>query len=179
MNIFKSIRFNGWMWKTKITSRQNSWRDFEYFLRRAKFMRVISERKVSFMWKAVSCHASKEQFYAILKSLSKIYYKIKRWKMKTVKMNRSILIRTKSAAALEFLGLLQYLLCPVLLCICNGGCTRRRANKSKLKEVLLMRVGSLDKSVLASFPKDVLLVDLIALINTIIFELPSTHEELA
>ena len=99
--------------------------------------------------------------------------------MKTVKMNRSILIRIKSAAALEFLGLLQYLLCPVLLCICNGGCTRRRANKSKLKEVLLMRVGSLDKSVLASFPKDVLLVDLIALINTIIFELPSTHEELA
>ena len=71
----------------------------------------------------------------------------------------------KSAAALDFLALFQYPLCPVPLCICNGGRTGRRANKSKLKEVLLMRVGSLDKSVLASFPKDILLVDIIALIN--------------
>ena len=42
-----------------------------------------------------------------------------------------------------------------------------------------MHFGSLDKSVLASFPKDVLLVDLKALINTMIFELPSTYEEFA
>ena len=40
-------------------------------------------------------------------------------------------------------------------------------------------VGSLDKSVFASFPKDILLVDLIALINTMVFELPLTYEEFA
>ena len=42
----------------------------------------------------------------------------------------------------------------------------------KQKEVLLIGVGSLEKSVLASFPKDVLLVDIMALINTMVFELP-------
>ena len=57
--------------------------------------------------------------------------------------------------------------------------TRRRTNKSKLKEVLLICVGSLGKSVLASFPKDILLVDLIALINTMVFELTPTYEEFA
>ena len=65
------------------------------------------------------------------------------------------------------------------LSICNGDGTRRRTNQSKLKEVLLIGVGSLDKSVLASSPKDVLLVDLIALINTMVFEWQSTYEEFA
>ena len=45
--------------------------------------------------------------------------------------------------------------------------------------MLLIGVGSLDKSVLASSPKDVLLVDLIALINTMVFEWQSTYEEFA
>ena len=57
--------------------------------------------------------------------------------------------------------------------------TSRRTNKSKLKEVFLICVGSLDKSVLASFSKDILMVDLIALINTMVFELTSTYEEFA
>ena len=65
------------------------------------------------------------------------------------------------------------------LSICNGDGMRRRTNQSKLKEVLLISVGSLDKSVLASSPKDVLLVDLIALINTMVFEWQSTYEEFA
>ena len=55
------------------------------------------------------------------------------------------------------------------LSICHGDVTRRRTNKSKLTEVLIIGAGSLDKSVLASFPKDVLLVNLIALINTLVF----------
>ena len=59
----------------------------------------------------------------------------------------------KSAVALDFRQLLQYPLCPVPLSICNGDGTRRRTNKSKLKESLLIGVGSLDKSVLASFQK--------------------------
>ena len=62
------------------------------------------------------------------------------------------------------------------LSICHGDATRRRTNKSKLTEVLIIGVESLDKSVLASFPKDVLLVDLIALINTMVFEFPSTYQ---
>ena len=99
-------------------------------------------------------------------------------------MNRNILIpldsySIKSAVALDFRQLLQYPLCPVPSSIFNGEGTRRRRNKSKLKELLLIGVGSLGKSVLASFPKDVLLVDLIALINTMVFELPSTYEEFA
>ena len=65
------------------------------------------------------------------------------------------------------------------LSICNGDGTRHRTNQSKLKEVLLIGVGSLDKSVLASSPKDVLLVDLVALINTMVFEWQSTYEEFA
>ena len=63
------------------------------------------------------------------------------------------------------------------LSMCHGDATRRRTNKSKLMEVLIIGVESLDKSVLASFPKDVLLVDLIALINTMVFEFPSTYQE--
>ena len=42
---------------------------------------------------------------------------------------------------------------------------------------MLIGVGSLDKSVLASIPKNVLLFDLIAQINTMVFELPLTYEE--
>ena len=62
---------------------------------------------------------------------------------------------------------------------CNGDGTKDRTNKSKLKEVLLIGVGNLEKSALASFLKDVLSVDLVALINTMAFELPSTYEEFA
>ena len=105
-------------------------------------------------------------------------------KTKTAEINRSILNALNShgikfAVALDFWQILQYSLCPVPLNICNGDGTRHRANQSKLKEVLLIGVGSLDKSVLASSPKDVLLVDLIALINTMVFEWQSTYEEFA
>ena len=98
-------------------------------------------------------------------------------------MNRSILSAPNSysikyAVALDFRQLLQYSLCPVSLSICNGDGMRRRTNKSKLKEVLIIGVGSLDKSVLASFPED-FLVDLIALISTMVFELSLTYEEFA
>ena len=98
-------------------------------------------------------------------------------------MNRSTLgtpnsYSIKHAVALDFRQLLQYPLWPVSLSICNGDGTRRRLNKSKRKEVLIIGVGSLDKSVLASFPKD-FLVDLIALINTMVFELSLTYEESA
>ena len=44
---------------------------------------------------------------------------------------------------------------------------------------MLICVVSLAKSVLVSIPKDDLLVDLIALINTMVFELPSMYEEFA
>ena len=105
-------------------------------------------------------------------------------KTKTAEVNWSILsalnsYSIKSAVALDFRQLLHYPLCLVPLSIFNGDGSRRRTSKSKLKEVLLIGVGSLDKSVLASFPEDVLLVDLIALINTKVFELPSTYEEFA
>ena len=72
---------------------------------------------------------------------------------------------------------MQYTLCPEPLSISSGDGTRRRTNKSKLKKVLLIGVGRSGKSVLASFPKDVLLVDLFALINIMVSELPSTYEE--
>ena len=96
-------------------------------------------------------------------------------KRKLPEVNRSILsalnsYSIKSAVVLDFWQLLQYPLCPVPLSIYNSDGTRRRTNKSKLKELLLIGAGSLNKSVLASFPKDVLLVDLIALINTMVFE---------
>ena len=109
---------------------------------------------------------------------AKCTIKSKDEKTKTAEVNRSILSTLnsyiiKSAVALDFRQLLQYPLCPVPLSICNGDGTRRCTNKSKLKELLLIGVGSLDKSVLASFPKDILSVDLIALINTKVFELPS------
>ena len=85
----------------------------------------------------------------------------------------------KQSAALDFRQFLHNPLCPMPLSTCIVDGTRRCSNKSKLKKVLLIRVGSLEKSVLVSFPKDVLLIDLIALINTMIFELPSTCEEFA
>ena len=85
----------------------------------------------------------------------------------------------KSAVALDFRQLLQYSLCPASLSICTDDRSRRRTNKSKLKKVLLIYFDSLDKLIFASFPKDVLLIDLISLINTMIFELPSTYEEFA
>ena len=105
-------------------------------------------------------------------------------KTKTAEINRSILNALNShgikfAVALDFWQILQYSVCPVPSSICNGDGMRHRTNQSKLKEVLLIGVGSLDKSVLASSPKDVLLVDLIALINTMVFEWQSTYEEFA
>lgn len=60
---------------------------------------------------------------------------------------------------------------------CSGDGTRCRTNQSKLKDVLLVVVRSLGKAVLVSFPKDVLLADLIALINTLVSNLPSTYQE--
>ena len=115
---------------------------------------------------------------------AKCTIKSKDGKTKTAEVNQSILSARnsyiiKSAVVLDLRQLLQYSLCPAPLSICNGDGTRRRTNKSKLKELLLIGVGSLDKSVLASFPKDVLLVDLIALNNTMVFKLPSTYEEFA
>ena len=53
-----------------------------------------------------------------------------------------------------------------------------RTKAKKLKEVLLICVRSLDKSALGSFRKDFLLVDLIAQINTMAFELPLAYEEI-
>ena len=140
--------------------------------------------------KLLSCeklfHATlqKYNFMSFSKISAKCTIKSKDGKTKTAEVNRSILsalnsYSIKSAVALDFRQLLQYPLCPVPLSICNGDGTRRRTNKSKLKESLLIGVGSLDKSVLTSFPKDVLLVHLIALINTVVFELPSTYEEFA
>ena len=126
----------------------------------------------------------KNNFMTFSKISAKCTIKSKDGKTKIAEMNRSILsvlnsYSIKSAVALDFRQLLQYPLCPVPLSTCNGDGTRHRTNKSKLKELLLIGVGSLDKSILASFPKDVLLVDLIALINTMVFELPSTYEEFA
>ena len=104
-------------------------------------------------------------------------------KTNTAEVNRSTLsapnsYSIKHAVALDFRQLLQYHLWPVSLSICNGDGTTRRLNKIKLKEVLIIGVGSSDKSVLASFP-EVFLVDLIALINTMVFELSLTYEEFA
>ena len=94
------------------------------------------------MCKTVLCHVSKEQFYVILENLSKVHYKVKRWKTITAEVNRSILsafnsYSIKSAVARDFRQLLQYPLCPVPLSTCSGNVTRRRTNKSKQKEVLL------------------------------------------
>ena len=85
-------------------------------------------------------------------------------------MNRSILsaLNSYSIKSEDFRQLLLYPLCLVPL-----------TNKSKLMEVMLICVVSLAKSVLVSIPKDDLLVDLIALINTMVFELPSMYEEFA
>ena len=63
-------------------------------------------------------------------------------------MNRSILsalnsYSIKSEVALDFRQLLQYPLCLVPLSICNGDSTRRRTNKSRLTEVMLICVVSL------------------------------------
>ena len=113
---------------------------------------------------------------SFLKKSAKCTKKSKDGKTKTAKVNRSKLRALnshsiKSAIALDFRQLLQYPLCPVPLSICNGDGTKGRTNKSKRREVLLIGVGSLEKSVLASFPKDVLLVDIMAQINTMVFEL--------
>ena len=53
-----------------------------------------------------------------------------------------------------------------------------RTKAKKLKEVLLIGFRSLNKSALGSFPKDFLLVDLIAQINTMAFELSLAYEEI-
>ena len=77
-----------------------------------------------------------------------MYYKVKRWKNENQR-NESKYISSysiKYAAALDLRELFQYPLCPVPLTICNGDDgTRRRTNKSKLKEVFLIHARSLDK----------------------------------
>ena len=45
------------------------------------------------------------------------------------------------------------------LSILSGDGTRRLTNKSKLKKVLLVGVGNLNKAVLAAFPKDFVLIE--------------------
>ena len=123
-------------------------------------------------------------FISFWKISAKCSIKSNNGKTKIAEVSRSILsalnsYSIKSAVALDFRQLLQYPLCLVPLSIFNGDGTRRRTNKNKIKEVLLIDAESLDKPVLDSLPENVLLVDLIALINKMVFELPTTYEEFA
>lgn len=70
----------------------------------------------------------------------------------------------KSEVALDFWKPVEYPLCLALFIICNGDGTRGCSNKCKQNEVLLLDVGSSDEAVLV-----VLLVDVIGLINEIVF----------
>ena len=126
----------------------------------------------------------KNSFMSFAKISAKCTIKSKDGKTITAEVNRSILsalnsYSIKSTVALDFRKILEYPLCPVPLSICNGDGTRRRTSKSKLKEVLLADSESFDKAILNTFPKDVLLVDLIALISTMVYDLPATYEEFA
>ena len=67
MNIFKSIWFDGWMWKTKIISPQlcctvtgrNSWRDFEYFCEGQNLCELF--RKEGFLSREKPFHATPQK----------------------------------------------------------------------------------------------------------------------
>ena len=123
----------------------NSWRHFENFSWRAKLIRVISERKALVTWSTVLCHASKEQFYLILESLSKMYYKVKKWKNENHGSKSKYIKRTL---------LLQHKIC---------------SNSRELLRNVANLCWKFRQISFGFFPKDVLLVDLITLINTIIF----------
>ena len=102
-------------------------------------------------------------------------------KTKTAEVNRNILstlifYEMKTGKLIDYEKALQYPLTPVPLSICHPDGNRRTTGKSKLKDILFKGIPS--HNINDNDSKDAVVVDLVALLNTLV-GIPETYAGLA
>ena len=113
----------------------------------------------------------------------KMKVKSKSGAQKIIEVNRDILsmltsYSLRTNAAIDFKKALEYSLSPIPLSICNADGSRRKTQKAKLKEVIYNKSKIMTKEEFLNIPKDVVVIDMVAMLNTIV-NVPKTYNELA
>ena len=123
----------------------------------------------------ISCHplTKKNNYKPFPLAIRKIRIIKKARKVKVAEVNRNILgaldyYSLKTGKPVDFKKTLSYSLSPLLLTICKLDGTRRQTTKCKLKDVLLQDLEDHNNERLQSLQEYAILVDIIALMNTIL-----------
>ena len=123
----------------------------------------------------ISCHplTKKNNYKPFPLAIRKIRITKKDRKVKVAEVSRNILraldyYSLKIGKPVYFKKTLPYSLSPLLLTICKLDGTRRQTTKCKLKDVLLQDLEDHNNEGLQSLQEYAILVDIIALMNTIL-----------